>query len=67
MIPPPAPPNYRQVKHMSHLIISCLTCGLWLPFWPLVWLGVELRNSGARRHYERQMRAFYASQAGGKG
>lgn len=65
MLPPPAPPIYRQTAHTFHLIASLCTCGAWAIIWPFVWAANTLGNSVKRRAYERQMRAFYAGQAGG--
>lgn len=65
MLPPPAPPDYRQTAHTFHLIASLLTCGAWAVVWPVVWAVNVTSNGMKRRHYERQMRAFYAGQIGG--
>lgn len=27
----------KQTNHVLHLILSVLTCGLWLPVWAIVW------------------------------
>ena len=66
MLPPPAPPVYRQTSHTFHMLASFFTCGAWAVVWPVVWAANGLANSAARRHYERQMRAFYVGQIGGK-
>jgi hypothetical protein len=34
----------RQTNHTFHLIVSLLTCGLWLPVWGFVWLFNQVRR-----------------------
>jgi len=31
--------EHRQTAHLLHLIATCLTGGLWLPVWVVMWLG----------------------------
>lgn len=66
MMPPPVPPMYRETRHTFHLIASLLTCGAWLVVWPCVWAANSLGNAMKRRDYDRQNRAFWAGQIGGK-
>lgn len=65
MLPPPAPPVYRETSHTFHLLASFFTCGAWLAVWPCVWAGNSIVNGIKRRAYDRQTRAFWAGQVGG--
>lgn len=57
----PVPPVYASTNHTLHLIISVLTCGLWLLVWPFVVLAVNASNRSKKSAYERQL-ADYQNQ-----
>lgn len=37
--------NKKKTSHVLHLILSIISCGLWIPIWLLVVLSNSLENS----------------------
>jgi len=37
--------NKKKTGHVLHLILSIISCGIWLPIWLLVVLSNSLENS----------------------
>ena len=37
--------NKKKTSHVLHLILSIISCGIWLPIWLLVVLSNSLENS----------------------
>ena len=44
----------KKVSHVLHLLLSLISCGLWLPVWMLICLSVSLENSGIRKRNEKR-------------
>lgn len=55
---PPIPPTYVSTNHVLHLILSLLTCGLWVLVWPCVHVVNTMGNSSKRKEYEEQLRNY---------
>ena len=44
----------KKVSHVLHLLLSLISCGLWLPVWMLICLSVSLENRGIRKRNEKR-------------
>jgi len=52
----------KKVNHILHLILTLVSCGMWMPVWMLVVLSVCLENYGirkrnGRRYFEQELKA----------
>ena len=45
--------NKKSTSHVLHLILSIISCGLWLPIWLLVVISNSLENSKIDRRITR--------------
>lgn len=46
--------NEKKVSHVLHLLLSLISCGLWLPVWMLICLSISMENGGIRRRNEKR-------------
>ena len=47
--------NEKKVSHLLHLVLSLLSCGIWVFPWSLVCLSVKLENHGIRKKNEKHL------------
>ena len=47
--------NKKSTSHVLHLILSIISCGLWLPIWLLVVLSNSIENSMTDRKIKKRM------------
>ena len=47
--------NKKKTSHVLHLILSIISCGLWLPIWLLVVLSNSIENSMTDRKIKKRM------------
>lgn len=51
--PPVVIDNRGRVNHVLHLLITLVTCGLWLPIWIILAIAESARRSGSRTAADR--------------
>ena len=47
--------NKKKTSHVLHLILSIISCGLWIPIWLLVVLSNSIENSMTDRKIKKRM------------
>jgi len=47
--------NKKSTSHVLHLILSIISCGLWIPIWLLVVLSNSIENSMTDRKIKKRM------------
>ena len=47
--------NKKSTSHVLHLILSIISCGIWLPIWLLVVLSNSIENSMTDRKIKKRM------------
>ena len=60
---PPDPPSFIETNHILHLLLTFMTCGLWVFGWVAVHLGHEAGNRMMKERYEVNMAKYRQYQA----
>lgn len=54
----PVQPTYKQTSHVTHLLLSVFTLGIWLMVWPFVALANNFINKQKRERYEQALAEY---------